>query len=73
VAVNVYGRQIWLPTPEDVIIMKIRWARSRDQDDVRAVIGVQGDQLDWAYIQGWCDRHGTRALLEEIRRTVPKL
>ena len=21
----------------------------------------------------WCERHGTRALLEEIRRTVPKL
>jgi len=33
------------------------------------VIGVQGERLDWPYIQG-C---GTRALLEEIRRTVPKL
>ena len=27
----------------------------------------------WPYIEGWCERHGTRALLEEIRRTVPKL
>jgi len=42
-------------------------------DDVRAVIGVQGEQLDWPYIESWCERHGTRALLEEIRRTVPKL
>jgi hypothetical protein len=24
-------------------------------------------------VEGWCDRHGTRAVLEEIRRTVPKL
>jgi hypothetical protein len=73
VAVNAYGRQIWLPTPEDVIIMKVRWGRSRDQDDLRAVIGVQGEKLDWPYIHNWCERHGTRALVEEIRRTVPKL
>ena len=73
VAVDAYGRQIWLPTAEDVIIMKVRWARGRDQDDVRAVIGVQGEKLDWPYIESWCERHGTRALLEKIRRTVPKV
>jgi hypothetical protein len=73
VAVHTNGREIWLPTAEDVIIMKVRWARSRDKDDVRGVIGVQGDKLDWPYIEGWCERHGTRALLEEIRRTVPKI
>ncbi len=73
VEVEAYGRRIWLPTAEDVIVMKLRWKRSRDQDDVRAVMGVQGDRLDWAYIEGWCERHGTRALMEEIRRTVPKI
>ena len=73
VPVNAFGRQLWLPTPEDVIIMKVRWARSRDQDDVRGVIGVQGEKLDWPYIQDWCQRHGTLGLLEEIRRSVPKL
>jgi len=56
VAVGAYGRQIWLPTAEDVIIMKLRWARGRDQDDVRAVIGVQAGKLDWPYIEGWCER-----------------
>jgi hypothetical protein len=73
VVVEAYGRRIWLPKAEDVIIMKLRWARGRDQDDVRAVMGVQGDKLDWPYIEAWCERHGTRALLEEIRRTVPKI
>jgi len=67
------GRQVLFPTAEDVIIWKLRWARSKDRDDVRAVMGVQQDKLDWPYIEGWCERHGTRALLEEIRRTVPKL
>lgn len=71
VRVEVFKRQLWLPAPEDVIVMKLRWARARDKDDIRAVIGVQAGKLDWPYIEGWCDQHGTRARLEEIRRTVP--
>jgi hypothetical protein len=73
VGVALFERRLWLPTPEDVIVWKLRWPRSKDRDDVRGVIGVQGDRLDWPYIEGWCERHGTRALLEEIRRTVPKI
>jgi hypothetical protein len=73
VEIESFGRRIWLPTPEDVIVMKVRWGRGRDKDDVRAVMSVQQGKLDWPYIENWCDRHGTRSLLEEIRRTVPKL
>lgn len=73
VEVALFGRRLWLPTPEDVIVWKLRWPRSKDRDDVRGVIGVQGDKLDWPYIEGWCERHGTRTLLEQIRRTVPKV
>ena len=72
-AITFAGRQTFLPTAEDVIVWKLRWARSKDRDDVRGVIGVQQDALDWRYIEGWCERHGTRALLEEIRRTVPRV
>ncbi len=72
-AVMVGNRQVFFPTAEDVIIWKLRWGRAKDREDVRAVIGVQGEKLDWPYIHGWCERHGTRVLLEEIRRTVPKL
>ena len=67
------GHKVLFPTAEDVIIWKLRWARAKDREDVRAVIGVQQGLLDWPYIEGWCERHGTRALLEEIRRTVPKI
>ena len=35
------GRTVFFPTAEDVIIWKLRWARSKDRDDVRAVMGVQ--------------------------------
>jgi hypothetical protein len=70
---EVEGQQVFFPTAEDVVVWKLRWARAKDRDDVRAVIGVQQGNLDWPYIEGWCERHGTRGLLEEIRRTVPKI
>jgi hypothetical protein len=70
-AVSVDGCEVFFPTAEDVIIWKLRWARPKE--DVRAVIGVQGDKLDLPYIEAWCQQHGTRAILEEIRRTIPRL
>ena len=72
-----FGRSVWLPTPEDVVITKLRWSqlgkRTKDVDDVRNVIAVQGERIDWEYVHRWCDAHGTRELLEEVRRSVPKL
>jgi hypothetical protein len=70
-AVQLHDRQIWLPSPEDVVVTKLRWARGKDKDDVRDVMAVQRDKLDWAYIEQWCRQHGTLALLEEIRRSLP--
>ncbi len=71
------GRNVVLPTPEDVIVTKLRWAiqasRPKDMEDIRDVIAVQGDSLDWDYIHHWTDIHGSRALLEEIRRSIPPL
>jgi hypothetical protein len=69
--VQLHNRRLWLPSPEDVVVTKLRWARSKDRDDARDVMAVQHDQLDWAYIEQWCGRHGTLALLEEIRRSLP--
>lgn len=75
--VPVLGRLVYLPTAEDVIVTKLRWSlrlgRGKDRDDARDVIAVQGDRLDWDYIHSWCAQHGTRALLEEIRRSIPPL
>jgi hypothetical protein len=73
------GRLIVIPTPEDVIITKLRWAllggRSKDRDDARDVIAVQDveGRIDWDYVHAWCERHGTRALLDEVRRSIPPI
>lgn len=49
----------YLPTAEDVVIQKRRWARRKDRDDVIDVIHAQNQTLDWAYIRQWCERHGS--------------
>jgi hypothetical protein len=65
------GQDVFVPTPEDVIITKLRWSRhgnrSKDVDDVRGILSVRGENLDWNYLDGWCDIHGTLGLLEQIR------
>ena len=72
------GCDVCLPTAEDVIITKLRWAsigkRGKDRDDVRDVIAVQGDDaFDWNYIHRWTGEHGTRDLLDEIRASIPPI
>ncbi|MHC4842117.1 MAG: hypothetical protein ACYTDT_14375, partial [Planctomycetota bacterium] len=59
-----YGESaVFLPTAEDVVVWKLRWSasanRPKDRADIQAVIGVQGDALDWDYINKWADEHGT--------------
>jgi hypothetical protein len=75
--VKFLARELYLPTVEDVIVMKLRWStlgkRTKDWDDARNVIAVQGERIDWDYVNSWSERHGTRAILDEIRASIPPL
>ncbi|MDP6353656.1 MAG: hypothetical protein QF473_01040 [Planctomycetota bacterium] len=75
--VKILGHLAYLPTAEDVIVTKLRWAkqgsRPKDKDDARNVIAVQAGRLDWDYIHRWCEAHGTRTLLDEIRESLPPI
>ena len=74
VMVPLLKRQTWLPTPEDVIVQKLRWGRSKDLDDVRDVLAVQGPEtLDMAYVENWCGIHGTLERLHKILAELPPL
>jgi predicted nucleotidyltransferase len=68
------GIPVWMPSPEDVVIWKLRWARPKDIEDVRNVLLVQSREgnLDWAYIREWCGKHGTLERFEEILAGLPK-
>jgi hypothetical protein len=66
--------EVFIPSVEDVIVTKMRWlhaaGRHKDSEDVENVIAVQGDRIDWNYVNSWCDRHGTRELLDQVRRSI---
>jgi hypothetical protein len=64
-------REAWIPTAEDLVIQKLRWARRKDLDDVQNILAVQGDAIDSAYLESWCTRHGTMGRLAEVRAGIP--
>jgi hypothetical protein len=75
VSARVLTHDGFVASAEDTIVTKLRWAasanRSKDRDDVRNILAVQGPQLDWAYLNRWTAAHGTTQLLVEIRASVP--
>ena len=76
VAIIVGDRPIWIHTPEDVIITKLRWNRSKDIDDIKSVLLVQSENeldLDWDYIYHWTNHHKTRKQLDEIIAALPNI
>jgi hypothetical protein len=70
--VSIFDCDAYVLTVEDVLITKLRWlllaGRSKDEADIRAVLKVQQHRVDWPYVESWADRHGTRELLERLRR-----
>ena len=67
------GRAMWLPTPEDVVIQKLRWGRDKDLDDISNVLAVSAKLLDWDYLRHWTTIHGTWELLEQRQAKLPDL
>lgn len=65
---EVLGVLAWVASVEDVILTKLEWAArsgsSRQIDDVRGIVTVQGDQLDVEYLRAWAQHLQVDALLE---------
>jgi hypothetical protein len=72
------GAQASLYSPEDVIIYKLKYFLSGRSDkhlrDISAMLVVQGEALDYAYIENWAAEIGAtdvwRHLLAEYRRRM---
>lgn len=75
--VRMLERDAYVASVEDMIITKLRWAsqgrRAKDLDDVRNMIAVRGLDLEWDYMRRWSTQHGTLALLDQIRGSIPPL
>jgi predicted nucleotidyltransferase len=72
--VKVGGEDVPFATAEDLIIHKLFAARPRDLEDAAGVVRRKGPELDWAYLERWCEefagvpgREGMPALLDELR------
>jgi hypothetical protein len=71
----VLDRMASVASAEDMIVTKLRWLdearRPKDRDDIRNMLAVRGPDLDWSYLERWSAEHGTWALLEDIRHSIP--
>ena len=64
----------WIPTPEDIIVQKLRWGRPKDLDDARDVLAIEGPEtLDMQYIQNWCNIHQTTSRLSDALARIPPM
>jgi hypothetical protein len=69
--VAVLGRDCQVPTAEDVVVQKLRWARDKDLIDALDVVVVQQpENLDLKYIRHWCHEHGCEERLDAILHEI---
>lgn len=68
------ARTVATTSAEDILLQKLVWFRAGGEvseqqwRDVTALIRTLGDELDWAYVQGWAERLGIHGLVERARR-----
>jgi len=62
--VSLGGDEVWIPTPEDVILQKLTWSRPKDQEDILGVIAVNHETLDREYLDQWAEELGLTEELE---------
>lgn len=64
--IEVEGLSLWIVSPEDLVLMKLKAGRPYDFGDVVTVIGRQGDALDIEYLFCWARRLGIREELDYV-------
>jgi len=74
--VRVMGSDVFIASPEDVILSKLEWAKSSGSDqqvqDALGVIEVQGDDLDLDYLEKWARTLSVGDSLENLLKTGRK-
>ena len=63
--VELEGRNVWVISPEDLILHKLVAGRPRDLDDIDDILLVQDRTMDLAYLRKWAAALGVTSLLNE--------
>ena len=61
-----HGVTIWMSSPEDLILMKLRASRPRDFDDVISIVKNPRLNLDRDYLWNWADQLGLHGELQYV-------
>jgi len=56
--ISIAGFPVRIPTPEDLIILKLLSGRPQDRIDVAQIRQNQKNELNASYIKEWCDKLG---------------
>ncbi len=59
-SVAVAGRQVWICSPEDLILLKLLAGRVKDLEDARGVLAGQRRRIDLAYLEDRVQHLGCR-------------
>lgn len=69
-SVQLAGFQIWIVSPEDLVLSKLVWAKPSHSElqlaDVRNLVATIST-LDWPYIETWAARLDVMDLVDEVR------
>jgi hypothetical protein len=67
------GKKIYLISPEDLILSKLRWhsesQSTRHLEDIESIFKFSGDKLDMDYLKHWAEKQGT---LELLKNALPQ-
>ena len=65
-AKRIHGMELWVCSPEDLILLKLRAGRPHDFDDVMSVVKNPHLRLDLEYLWHWADRLGLQGELHYV-------
>ena len=75
--VNINGLDIWMLSPEDVILSKLVWSIGRQSDrqfrDALGVAIVKWDNLDWEYLKKWAYELQVDEILKQLIEKATEL
>lgn len=66
------GDVLWVDTPEHTILRKLEWYRrggeqsDRQWRDVRAIVAVQAEALEWQRLRAWAGHLGVSDLVQRL-------
>jgi len=74
---NIMGLDVWVVSPEDVILSKLEWAKNSESgqqfQDALGVATVQYDRLDRDYLYKWAKELQVESSLEQLLGKAQKL